>query len=61
MSATPTEVATRWFNEIWPVAIKGITWLTVREGRIVEGWDAWDSTGLFAQCGGATVDPRLLK
>jgi len=143
MSATPTEVATRWFNEVWndressaigvlmhpsavghtssgetrgpedwrrrvwdvltgafsdirvavdgmvavdetvvvrwratmvhtgpalgippsnrPVAINGITWLTVREGRIVEGWDGWDATGMLAQCGGATLDPRLSK
>jgi len=44
-----------------PVAIKGITWLTVRDGRIVEGWDGWDATGMYVQCGGATLDPRLPK
>jgi predicted ester cyclase len=44
-----------------PVAIHGITWLTVRDGKIVEGWDGWDATGMFAQCGGVTLDPRLPK
>jgi predicted ester cyclase len=43
-----------------PVAISGITWMTIRGGKIVEGWDGWDSTGLIVQCGGATLDPALL-
>lgn len=41
------------------VSITGLTWLTVRDGMIVEGWDGWDSTGLLVQCGGATLDPAL--
>jgi len=44
-----------------PVAINGITWMTVHEGRIVEGWDGWDATGMIVQCGGATLDQRLSK
>ena len=43
------------------VSIAGLTWLTIREGMIVEGWDGWDSTGLLVQCGGATLDPALAK
>ncbi len=43
-----------------PVSISGITWMTIRGGKIVEGWDGWDSTGLVVQCGGATLDPALL-
>jgi predicted ester cyclase len=42
-----------------PVEITGITWMTVRDGQIVEGWDGWDSTGLLVQCGGATLHPDL--
>ena len=105
MSATPTEVAKRWFQEVWnerkpstiselmhssavghtssgetrgpedwkkrvwnlltgafsdiKVAVDGM--VTVRDGRIVEGWDGWDATGMIAQCGGATLDPRVSK
>ena len=44
-----------------PVAISGITWLTVRDGQIVEGWDGWDATGMLVQCGGAILDQKLLK
>jgi predicted ester cyclase len=41
------------------VAFAGLTWMTIRDGQIVEGWDGWDSTGLLVQCGGATLDPAL--
>jgi predicted ester cyclase len=41
------------------VVLAGLTWLTIRGGRIVEGWDGWDFTGMLVQCG-ATVkaDPQ---
>jgi hypothetical protein len=39
----------------------GLTWLVVRDGLIMEGWDGWDSTGLLVQCGGATVNPALVR
>jgi len=44
-----------------PVSLTGLTWMTVREGLIVEGWDGWDATGMLVQCGGATLDPALSK
>ena len=30
------------------VDISGTTWLTIRDGRIVEGWDTWNLGGLLA-------------
>lgn len=30
-------------------SLHGVTWLTVREGQIVEAWDCWDQTALFAK------------
>lgn len=32
----------------------GLTWLVVKRGRIVEGWDGWDATAVLAACGAAT-------
>jgi steroid delta-isomerase-like uncharacterized protein len=29
-----------------PIDARGMTWLRVRNGRIVEGWDGWDVGGL---------------
>ncbi len=43
------------------VSITGITWLIVREGRLMKGWDGWDATGMLLQCGGATLHPALSK
>jgi hypothetical protein len=35
------------------VEIFGLSWVVIRDGQIVEGWDGWDSTGLMKQCGAA--------
>ena len=37
----------------------GITWMTVHDGQIVEGWDGWDSTGMLVSIGGAQLHPNL--
>lgn len=30
-----------------PVDVRGTTWLTIRDGQIVEGWDTWNLGGLL--------------
>ena len=30
-----------------PVTFRGLTWLTIKDGRIVEGWDAWNQQVLI--------------
>jgi predicted ester cyclase len=37
----------------------GMTWLVIRNGQIVEGWDGWDSTGMLVSIGGAQLHPNL--
>lgn len=32
-----------------PVSLRGLTWLTFKDGRIVEGWDAWNQGRLLAE------------
>lgn len=32
-----------------PVAFRGMTWLRIQKGRIVEGWDAWNQGAVFAE------------
>jgi predicted ester cyclase len=39
----------------------GLTWLVVEGGKIVEGWDGWDATGMLATIGGASLHPALAK
>ena len=39
MSATPAEVAKRWFGEVWNEQRVSIEGMTVRNGQIVEGWE----------------------
>ncbi len=33
-----------------PVQFRGMTWMTFRDGKIVEGWDAWNLGGLLDAC-----------
>lgn len=37
------------------VRFRGITWLKFRDGRIVEGWDAWNQGALIQQLSAAAV------
>ena len=39
----------------------GMTWLVVEGGKIEEGWDGWDATGMLATIGGASLHPALAK
>jgi steroid delta-isomerase-like uncharacterized protein len=32
-----------------PVRFRGMTWLTIRDGKIVEGWDAWNQGKLIEE------------
>ena len=27
--------------------VRGVTWLRIRDGKIIEAWDCWDQGGLF--------------
>jgi steroid delta-isomerase-like uncharacterized protein len=29
------------------VSFRGMTWIRCREGKMMEGWDCWNQTGLF--------------
>jgi predicted ester cyclase len=42
------------------VRFDGMSWIRVRNGRIVEGWDGWDSTGLFVRLGATPETLRQL-
>jgi steroid delta-isomerase-like uncharacterized protein len=41
--------------------IQGMTWLAVEKGKIVEGWDGWDSTGLLVAVGAASLHPEVVR
>ena len=41
--------------------IQGMTWMAVENGRIVEGWDGWDATGLLVEIGAASVHPDVVR
>jgi steroid delta-isomerase-like uncharacterized protein len=30
-----------------PISIRGMTWIRYRDGKMVEGWDCWNQTGLI--------------
>jgi steroid delta-isomerase-like uncharacterized protein len=36
-----------------PVEVRGTTWLVIRDGQIVEGWDTWNLGGLLQSLRGA--------
>ena len=40
------------------VSFSGSTWMRVRDGQIVEGWDTWDFTGLMVRLG---ATPEILR
>lgn len=33
------------------VAVRGMSWAVVRDGKVIEGWDSWDITGLLTTIG----------
>ncbi len=41
----PKEVVNEWFERVWnsrDSVISGMSFVTVRDGKITEGWDCWD-------------------
>jgi predicted ester cyclase len=43
-----------------PVQFNGLSWLIIREGKIVEGWDGWDSLGMMVTIGAASLQTTLV-
>ena len=43
------------------LSFPGLTWMVVRDGKLVEGWDGWDSTGMLVSIGGAQLHPNLAR
>ena len=43
------------------VRIQGMTWMVVEGGKVVEGWDGWDSTGMLVGLGGASIHPDVVR
>jgi steroid delta-isomerase-like uncharacterized protein len=41
-----------------PVAFRGITWLVIRDGKIIEGWDAWNQGKLMTEMQSAAAGSR---
>lgn len=41
------------------LSFPGISWIVVRDGKLVEGWDGWDFTGMLVSIGGAQLHPAL--
>ncbi|MEK6375918.1 MAG: ester cyclase [Acidobacteriota bacterium] len=40
------------------IDIQGTTWLVVKDGRIVEGWDTWNLGGMVASLGAPGETPQ---
>jgi steroid delta-isomerase-like uncharacterized protein len=38
-----------------PVTFRGMTWLRCHQGRLIEGWDAWNQGALFAELRAASA------
>jgi hypothetical protein len=36
-------------------------WMSVENGKIVEGWDGWDATGLLVEVGAASLHPDFVR
>jgi steroid delta-isomerase-like uncharacterized protein len=41
-----------------PVTLRGMTWLRLSDGRIVEGWDAWNQGRLMNELQAAAISNR---
>jgi predicted ester cyclase len=33
------------------INFRGITWMTVKDGKVIEGWDSWNQGALLAELG----------
>jgi steroid delta-isomerase-like uncharacterized protein len=41
-----------------PVTFQGITWMRIRDGRIMEGWDRWNVGGLLETLRAPSLESR---
>lgn len=39
------------------VAFRGMSWLRIQNGKLMEGWDSWDQTGLIASLRAPAPEP----
>ena len=42
------------------LSFTGLTWLRFKDGKMVEGWDGWDSGRMLLECGAASLHPALV-
>jgi steroid delta-isomerase-like uncharacterized protein len=41
------------------VSFRGLTWIRYRDGKMVEGYDCWNLTGLFKALGSGSPPPSM--